>query len=440
MTIQSTVSRLALGAALVAGATMPAKAQDSGPLIDALVRKGILSDQEAEELRADLQGDFGATPAGKIDLSSNITRLKLGGDIRLRQQFESQSVTDNPATAVDESGASNERSRTRFRLRLNGDLELRNGWSTGFALETASAADSGNQTFENGAADYGIHLARAYVGYTNGDFTFVGGKQKNVFLTTDLVWDSDINPQGLTEQYKWTANEKTTVTFRAGQFLMDDNNESSGPTTDAADAWMFYQQVEVARKLGDNLSLKIAPGYFLYNASTLAGLGNENAFNGTTENLKVAVLPGELSFKNFGGAGRGLKLYWDFAYNTAAEDRVREAYAQPASVDEGALAWLVGLSYASGSGKTAGDWKLSADYREIGLGSIDPNINDSDFAFSHLNQKGIKVAASYNLTDFASVNATYMRTKELDDLPGTGPAYADLDSSDLFQLDLNVKF
>jgi len=432
-TPRSTVSRLALGAALVAGASSLAQAQDSGPLVDALVRKGILTDQEAEEIRADLLRDFGTSSPGKVDLSSSITRFKLSGDIRLRQQFESQ-------TPTSDTDISNERSRTRVRFRLNGDFELQRGWSAGFALETATAADSGNQTFENGADDYGISLARAYVGYTNGDFTFVGGKQKNIFYTTDLVWDGDINPQGLTEQYLWTVNDKTSVTFRAGQLLMDDNNEFSGPTTSATDAWMFYQQAELSQKIGSRLELKAAPGFFLYNASTLAGLGNEAAFNGTTENLKVIVLPGELSFKDLGGAGYGLKAYWDIAYNTTAEDRVREAYAQPASVDEDPLAWLVGLSYGYGAGKTAGDWKVSADYRQIGLGSIDPNINDSDFAFSRLNQEGFKISAAYNLTDFASLNATYMNTQEKEALPGSGPGVANLDSSDLFQLDLNVKF
>ncbi len=436
MITRSTLGRLTLGAALLAGAATAASAQDSGPLIDALVRKGILTDQEGEELRADLLRDFGATSPGKVDLATQVTRFKISGDIRLRQQFETRSSTAAP-------DVSDERSRTRMRFRLNGDLTLQKGWSAGFALETAPSADSGNQTFENGADDYGIYLARAYVGYEYGDFTFVGGKQKNIFYTTDLVWDSDINPQGLTEQYLWTLNDQTAVTFRAGQLLMDDNNEFSGPTTNATDAWMFYQQAEYAQKFSPTFNLRVAPGFFLYNASTIAfpaGTGNEDAFNGTTENLKVIVLPGELSFADVGAQGYGLKFYWDLAYNTAADDRVTEAYGVSSTVDEDPLAWLVGLSYGFGSGKMAGDWKLSLDYREIGLGSIDPNINDSDFAFSNLNQKGFKFGASYNLTDFASVNATYIQTEEKDDLPGSGPGVANLDSSDLLQLDLNVKF
>lgn len=432
MITRSTVSRFALGAAIAAGAASFAQAQDSGPLIDALIRKGVLTDQEGEELRAELLRDFGTTSAGKLEVSSPVTRFKISGDMRLREQIESQTPTSN--TAV-----SNERNRFRFRFRLNGDVTLQKGWTAGFAFETAQSGDSGNQTFENGGDDYALFLARAYIGYEWNDFTFVGGKQKNIFYTTDLIWDSDINPQGLTEQYKWALSDAGSVTFRAGQLVMDDNNETvSG--TNGDDAWMFYQQAEFAQKLGSAVTLKVAPGYQFYNASTISLSTNESPFNGTTENLHILLLPGEVSFADLGGAGRGLKLYWDIAYNTKADERVSEAYGQPASVDSDPLAWLVGLSYAFGSGKSAGDWKVSADYREIGLGSIDPNINDSDFAFSNLNQKGIKVSGSYNLNDFTSINATYFNTKELQDLPGAGPVMADLDSSHTLQLDLNVKF
>lgn len=433
MITRSTVSRFALGAALAAGAASFAQAQDSGPLIDALIRKGILTDQEGEDLRAELLRDYGTSSAGKVDLSSPVTRFKISGDMRLREQIDSRTFNADP-------DVSNERNRFRFRFRFNGDLTLQKGWTAGFAFESSQSGDSGNVTFDNGADDYALFLARAYIGYEWNDFTFVGGKQRNVFYTTDLIWDSDINPQGFTEQYKWALNDRHSITFRAGQLAQDDNNEFSSSTTSGDDAWMFYQQAELAGRLGSTTGYRVAPGFFFYNASIISGSTNETPFNGTTENLHVIVLPGELSFADVGGTGYNLKAYWDMAYNTRSDDRVSEAYGVAAPEDKDALAWLVGLSYGYGAGKAAGDWKLSADYREIGLGSIDPNINDSDFAFSFLNQKGIKLGASYNLTDFASLNATYFSTDELRDLPGNGPGVANLDRSETLQLDVNVKF
>ena len=46
-------------------------AQDSGPLIDLLVKKGVVSDQEAEVLRVELQKDFAVySSAGILNLIS----------------------------------------------------------------------------------------------------------------------------------------------------------------------------------------------------------------------------------------------------------------------------------------------------------------------------------------------------------------------------------
>ncbi|TAG33905.1 MAG: hypothetical protein EAZ36_00060, partial [Verrucomicrobia bacterium] len=95
MITRSTVSRLALGAALIAGGVSVASAQDSGPLIDALVRKGILTDQEGEELRADLLRDFGSTSPGKLEISSAVTKLKISGDARVRYQYDNEQANGN---------------------------------------------------------------------------------------------------------------------------------------------------------------------------------------------------------------------------------------------------------------------------------------------------------------------------------------------------------
>ncbi|HEX2101364.1 MAG TPA: hypothetical protein VHF69_11900, partial [Candidatus Synoicihabitans sp.] len=86
-----TIRRGAIAAGIMLGAASAAFAQDSGALIDLLVRKGILNDQEAEDLRADLVREFAAnTSAGKLNVSSSLTELKLSGDLRLRHQYETQ--------------------------------------------------------------------------------------------------------------------------------------------------------------------------------------------------------------------------------------------------------------------------------------------------------------------------------------------------------------
>lgn len=431
-----------LATAVALFAASVALAQDSGALIDLLVKKGVLNDQEAEELRSELTKDFAAnTSAGKLNLSGSIADFKLSGDLRMRHQYETQA----PASA---SGATvtNERTRERFRFRFNGDVTLQKGWTAGFALETGQAADSGNQTFQGSNDDYGIYLARAYVGWqVNPNFGVVLGKQKNPLYTTDLVWDGDINPQGVAEIYKKQLAGKDTLEIRALQDIMDDRDEkNAGPT--GRDAWLFAQQAVYTHWFGkDEIgnvvnSVVLAPGFMTYNQSAIANnTTNENPFLGSTRGLSIVTFAGEVNWLNVNGAGTAVKLYWDSAYNLEANRRVSKVYGLNTTVwDKDPFAWLLGVGYSFGSGKTQGDYSLKLDYRSVGLGSVDVNLNDSDFAFGKLNQEGFKFQASYNLTDFASLNATYFHTAAKQN--NLTHSLANLDHSQLLQLDVIVKF
>jgi hypothetical protein len=72
-------------------------AQDAGPVLDLLVRKKLITDQEAEEVRAELTKQFLETSAGKWKLSTPITELELYGDARLRYEIR-QGETDSQDT------------------------------------------------------------------------------------------------------------------------------------------------------------------------------------------------------------------------------------------------------------------------------------------------------------------------------------------------------
>jgi hypothetical protein len=60
-------------------------AQDSGALIDALIRKGILTNQEAEDIRADLVRDSNTIPAHAMAGGRSTDRLSVG--MRMQMQY-----------------------------------------------------------------------------------------------------------------------------------------------------------------------------------------------------------------------------------------------------------------------------------------------------------------------------------------------------------------
>ena len=86
----------AAAAALLCAGT--AFAQDSGPLIDLLVKKGIINDQEGEELRADLARDAAAAVTATISGGKSTANLSIAG--RIQVQYAGL-ATDISGTAAD---------------------------------------------------------------------------------------------------------------------------------------------------------------------------------------------------------------------------------------------------------------------------------------------------------------------------------------------------
>lgn len=214
-------------------------------------------------------------------------------------------------------------------------------------------------------------------------------------------------------------------------------------------------------------SITFAPGFLYENAAALVGLNNERPFNdaaavgdissgddvlGKTRDLAILTAPGDFTFPI--GSLKG-KFYWDFAWNINGEERYNDIYdlfnpdpefdrdgAQSFS-DQDALAWLVGFELSAGKGK--GAWSLFVNYRETGIASVDPNINDSDFALSNLNFRGFKFGGTYGFTDFITFGVTGFITYNLDgDLYGgeatSGSAIARSNAINTVQVDLNWKF
>ena len=501
---KSTVQLMALG--LVGSFVATAAAQDSGALIDALVRKGVLKDQEAEQIRAQMTRDFSSnTSAGKLNLSSSVKELKLSGDVRLRFQHDvSDTQADSGSTNAGVAGVNTnntQRDRWRLRLRINADYKVSDNWFAGFGLQTEQVNDSGNQTMANGApttvgsaggdyfSNYQVFISKAFLGWnpTEG-VTLIGGKFANPFYTTDMVWDPDINPTGFAQRvdlHKFFNLGGLELSLVAGQFIVADGNEALTNSTSTVanagaknrDSFVYQAQLIAAANVAEGVKLTVAPGFYWTNGGALVsttlggGAGNGNgganglgvAAAGTTwtnqdalQGLKIVLLPGDVSTTLFGVK---TKFLWDFAYNTDGSERSRlygsaatpggalnadqaATVVNPVGTDK--LAYLFGVSL--GENKKKGDWSFIANYRQVGLSSVDPAINDSDWALSYTNMAGCKAGFFYNIGDATTIGATYFAAnnlrKELGVASGrytAGPG-SQQNSVQVLQLDVNVKF
>ena len=102
--------------------TTARRQQAIGALLDLLVRKKIITDQEAEELRRRIEQGYANTSAGKLKMSTPLTEMEIYGDIRVRyeyragdgRQYSGRATCDRYCRRNDWQ----ERKRERYRLRL----------------------------------------------------------------------------------------------------------------------------------------------------------------------------------------------------------------------------------------------------------------------------------------------------------------------------------
>jgi phosphate-selective porin len=152
---------LALLGAMILGAAAPAVAQDSGALLEALVRKGILTDQEAEEIRADLGRDAGAsTPIMAVPGSKAVSKLSIGA--RVQVQYAGLS-TDIDGTAADPASTNHFFLR---RIYLVTKASMGPNWSMNITYDPSEQLfDAAMISYKDGDYTVDVGLRKAPLGY-----------------------------------------------------------------------------------------------------------------------------------------------------------------------------------------------------------------------------------------------------------------------------------
>jgi polyhydroxyalkanoate synthesis regulator phasin len=438
----TSLKTLALLGSLAIGSASVALAQDSGPIIDKLVAKGLLTDQEGEDLRAEMLRDFGHSSAGKLDISSAVTKLKISGDARVRYQFDNQ--TDNPASATK---GNEDRNRYRYRVRLGLEAELGPKWTVATRLETADGATSTNADLGNGTDNFSktgseaVFFGQAYLNYKDtgvldSDSIDVRvGKLPHKFFNPGVngFWiDSDINFEGAAEEivYSDIGLKDSNLSTRAGQFVLNNNAANSGATSAApgsvAPSLLLMGQVEYATK-----SWKVAPTVVSFAAPSqlTTSLTSDTA---NYDNLAVIIVPFEYKL-NLGA--QPLALYATYGYNTSGENRARRLSSSTAVNDS--TMYNAGVRY--GQNKQAGDYQLVGEYRHVGNGSYSSILLDSDFNGGLLNGQGFILSGSYNFTSAVWATITYFNSFNIQEglakTNGNGHGTAQV-----LQVDLSAKF
>jgi hypothetical protein len=433
-----------------------------------------------------LVADLGGT---KWKLFPALTELELFGDARLRYEYRGGRLPgDDPSHPNDWL----ERERERYRLRIGLHGTLLDDWFFGVRLETSTSPRSTNVTFGDDAQVNGpfskdsdrINVGQAYLGYKGfPGVTLTGGRFAVPFVNTLMVWDDDINVEGLAEQWKHTftfggapppppsySKDGKTVAppppsepflkldlfANFGQFVYDDANPENPigprPTTTQPitgetqklpnhDAFLLGWQVGARFDFPHILYFQLAPTLYNYtgNGDTFnihfsgdPG-GNQTGIN----SLLVFDMPGEIGWK----VGKvPMRVFGDFAVNFEGDDRATAA----GHADKGDQRYAYQIGLGIGQLKKKRDWEIRAWWQHTDQFSLDPNLVDSDLFDSRINMEGVGVKAGYMLADAIVLNLTYGYGWRADNGLGTGGigdiGINPLDQYQIFQADLSVKF
>jgi hypothetical protein len=279
--------------------------------------KDEIRQQVRSELREEVVGDVMAKAKKEQwglpgALPEWVSRFKLSGDLRLREQSEYM-ATDNTQgyypnwQAINERGGitaatnnnelflntKNDRNRFRERLRLGLDVKVAEDLVAGIRLSTGNIKNpvSTNQTLSNYGDRYDFRVDRAFLKYDLVDdnkfswLTLAGGRIINPFFTagSELVWDEDLSFEGAaaTVRHRFgssdglsvAGNTGPTVFATAGAFPLSESVLSTN------NKWLFGGQTGLDWGFSNQDNLKIGAGYFDYQnirASTNTNIANNN--------------------------------------------------------------------------------------------------------------------------------------------------------------------
>ena len=409
---------LTLASGLLALGLVPnGHGQSADALISKLVQKGILTTEEAADLRKETVKDFTKAYAAKTDLADWVTSLKFHGDVRVR--FD-DTFSDNSAFVT--------RQRYRMRVRFGAVAKLADDMEVGLRL--TSGVDNngltGNQTFENNGSKKPIFLDQVYGRWSprlndEASFVFTAGKMESPFVFSELVIDMDYTPEGFAQQFNYAFNKKHSAKIILGEFVLDELSASG------SDPFLFGAQMRLDSQWNKRVATTFGvAGLTILNASTLTtnnvpDINSGNTRNGAVlaNNFNPLIADGSVkytldSFPLYRGAFP-IGVSGEFMWNPAASSRN--------------VAWSAGPTFGKAGKK--GTWEISYRWKSLENDAWYEELVSDDFGAFYqsasgfgpsgfragTNVRGHVVKAAYAFTDSMTLGLSYFNTELIDASP-----------------------
>lgn len=259
--------------------------------------------------------DTEKTLSGKI---KGLGNFSFGGDLRLR--FE-----------PFRGGTGADRNRGRFLARFDVKNKFTDEWSAGLRISTGDDTDpiSTNQTMTDFFERKSFRIDQAYIVYTPNwakPFSLTGGKFGYTWKRTELTFDNDLNPEGISPVLSFNLKGSPLNNVKLIGIASPFRESSGGP-----DSYMMGGGIETSWKLGSRATLGASANFTDWfrtdtiraaqtaTTPTISGSSNRNAASPSAFASRFALLDVIAQLNIDTGAKRWPLLFlFDYVTNTRA--------------------------------------------------------------------------------------------------------------------------
>lgn len=282
-----------------------------------------------------------AAAAPATDGAVRIPGLDVSGDMRVRQEWN----------FVD----GHDRSRTAVRARLRATYAVSDKFSVGTQIATGDPDDpnSTDVTLGNFVDDFAVALDQAWIRYHSGGLTAYAGKFPQIFQRTDMLWDSDVSPQGVAAAYSAGLGGGAKLDARGIYFVIDE-------AAVARDSDMLGGQLALTSPLGSDFKAGLTGSYYHYRLGSVAG-ADAGDFRGNLLSAGRYLSDFHL-IEGIGTLGWvGPSERWPVAFTA---DYVRNVGAAVSSDT------AFNLELAAGRTAKPGDFRIAYNFSEVEVDSV----------------------------------------------------------------------
>ncbi|WMJ02668.1 putative porin [Pseudomonas chlororaphis subsp. aurantiaca] len=475
--------------------------------VPAIVRDQI-RDQVKAEVMATAKQENWAQPNTFPDW---VSRISFDGDIRLRDESRyysgsnSNEIVDfarlndkgpydvNPNSSTNLPPLLNTREDRenlfRLRARLGMKAQVAENWTAGIRIGTGSDNNpvSTTQTLGGGFGKKDIWLDQGYLTWkATDDLTLTGGRIANPFFSTDMLYSTDLNFDGVAAIFNHKLNSDWGLFGTVGAFPVEytnDTSTSNGFDKEESDnKWLYGAQIGANWAINSNHRLKGALAYYRFDdiegqrsgaCEPWAGApgcdsdGSHVAFmqKGNSVFLLRDITPNPLNpaatpQPQFVGLASefnllDLNLVWDADLPENFKLRSQANYIHNLGYDEGEMrkrsagqivnnldsngelesganAWMVQFTLGNSLELAKqGDWNLFAGYKYIQPDALPDGFNDSSFHLGGTNAKGYFLGGNYGLAKNVFATGRWLSSEAVYGAPF---------DIDVLQLEINTRF